>query len=217
VYGNLLPASIIHQYEIGAKHYFLDQRISSSFSLYRIINDHLAQQAIYKADGSTPNTDATVKSISGETTSDGFEFGLTGNLSRNLYFISGYGYNHIRFTNASGKFGSNINGEQLVNAPNHTANFSLFYTFEEHRLKGLKIGITGFYTGKDWVDTTTRLAKASPAAGSLNYLILQQWIFHSDTDIRKQGYNARPPIFLTASIIWCMTITASTRLRPDNS
>jgi iron complex outermembrane receptor protein len=148
VYGNVLPASVMDQFELGAKHYFLKGKLSSNIAIYKIVNSSFAQQAAYKSDGITPNTDATVKSLSGETTSEGIEIGLNGNINRDFYFITGYGFNNIRFTNTSGKKGGNIEGEQLVNAPNHTANLSIFYTINQNVLKGLKMGITGFYTGK---------------------------------------------------------------------
>ncbi|WP_190242297.1 TonB-dependent receptor domain-containing protein, partial [Bradyrhizobium algeriense] len=90
VYGNLLPASIINQYEAGVKNSFLNGRINTTVSIYRILNSNLAQQAQYKADGVTLNTDATVKTLSGETTSDGIELGINAMLSQNLYFITGY-------------------------------------------------------------------------------------------------------------------------------
>lgn len=148
VWGNLLPASIIDQYEMGWKQNFLNGRLQSNFSVYKIINSNLAQQAPFKADGISPNVDATVKTLSGETTSDGIEIGLNGTLSSDLYFVTGYGYNNIRFTNTSGLKGSNIEGERLINAPSHTANASIFYTITNKSIKGLKLGLTGFYTGQ---------------------------------------------------------------------
>jgi iron complex outermembrane receptor protein len=147
VYGDLLPASIIDQYEIGAKNSFANGKLSANLGVYKIINSHLAQQAIYLADGVTPNTNSNIKTLSGETTSDGIEAGLSGTISRNFYFIAGYGYNYIRFTHTSGKKGSNIEGERVVNAPRNTANATVFYTFSNRTLKGFKIGATGFYTG----------------------------------------------------------------------
>ena len=148
IYGNLLPASVIDHYELGAKQTYLKGRLSTNVSVYKIINSRFAQQAQYKADGITPNNDATVKTLSGETTSDGFELGLNGNLSNHFYFITGYAYNNIRFTNTAGSKGSNIEGEQLTNAPSNTANASIFYTFNNVKLEGFKIGLSGFYTGK---------------------------------------------------------------------
>jgi len=147
VNANLLPASIINQYEVGAKNTLFNGMVSANISIYKIINSNLAQQAQYKADGVTPNTDANVKTLNGETTSDGVEVGVNGTLSKNFYFLTGYAYNYIRFTHTSGAKGSNIEGEQLVNAPSSTANASIFYTFTNKTLKGCKLGLTGFYTG----------------------------------------------------------------------
>jgi iron complex outermembrane receptor protein len=146
VYGNLLPASIINQYEAGAKNSFLSGKLSANISVYKIINSNLAQQAAYLADGVTSNTNSNIKALNGETTSDGVEVGFNGSISRNFYFMAGYGYNYIRFTHTPKTKGSNIEGERLVNAPAHTANATIFYTFNKI-LKGLKIGGTGFYTG----------------------------------------------------------------------
>ncbi|HVT84482.1 MAG TPA: TonB-dependent siderophore receptor [Chitinophagaceae bacterium] len=147
VNGNLLPASIINQYEIGAKNNFLNGKITATASIYRILNSHLAQQAAYLADGVTPNTNSSIKTLSGETTSDGIEVGLNGDLSKNVYFVAGYSYNNIRFTHTLGTKGSNIEGEELVNAPKNTINGSIFYAFPSRTLKGFKVGISGFFTG----------------------------------------------------------------------
>jgi iron complex outermembrane receptor protein len=147
VNGNLLPASVMDQYEVGLKNNLLNGKISYTVSIYRIVNSHLAQRAAYLADGVTPNTNSNIKTLSGETTSDGIEIGFNGDLSENLYFVAGYGYNTIRFTHTSGTKGSNIEGEELVNAPKSTANASIFYSFTNNALKGVKVGASGFYTG----------------------------------------------------------------------
>lgn len=147
VNGNLLPASYINQYELGAKNSFLNGRFTANVSVYRIINSNLAQQAAYLADGVTPNTNTNIKTLSGQTTSDGVEIGINGTLSKNFYFLTGYAYNNARFTNGAGTKGTNINGEKLVNAPSGTANASLFYVFTNNVLKGFKVGASGFYTG----------------------------------------------------------------------
>jgi iron complex outermembrane receptor protein len=38
-------------------------------------------------------------------------------------------------------------GERLINNPAHTANATLFYTFDLPQLRGLKLGASAFYTG----------------------------------------------------------------------
>lgn len=146
IYSQVLKPSIIDQYEIGVKNELLDGRFTANLSVYRIINSNFAQMAPFKLDGS-PNTDANVKEFTGQTTSDGLEIDVTGNLSRNFFFITGYGYNYMRYTKASQVKGSPIQGERLTNNPAHTANATIFYTFDRPQLRGLKVGATAFYTG----------------------------------------------------------------------
>jgi iron complex outermembrane receptor protein len=145
--GQGLKPSTLDQYEAGIKNEFLNGKLSANFSIYRIINNNLAVVAPYKADGVTVNSDNTVKTFSGQTTSDGFELDITGNLCQNFYFIAGYGYNNARYTKTSGLKGSNIEGEHLVINPKNTANTSLFYTFSNPGLRGFKVGASAFYTG----------------------------------------------------------------------
>lgn len=145
--GQGLKPSVIDQYEAGIKNEFFNGKLSANFSIYRIVNNNLAVAAPFKADGVTPNTDNTVKTFSGQTTSDGVEVDLNGNLSKNFYFIAGYSYNFARYTKTSGLKGSYIEGEQLVINPRNTANASLFYTFTNSSLRGVKVGASAFYTG----------------------------------------------------------------------
>jgi len=147
IFGQLLQPSIINQYELGIKNNFFNERLSANLSIYRIINSNLAQQAEFKTDG-TLNPDATVKELKGQTTSDGLELDFNGTISKNCYFIAGYGYNYMRFTKTSGSKGSNIEGEQVVINPRHTANLTSFYTFSKYGLRGVKLGLSGFYTGR---------------------------------------------------------------------
>lgn len=145
--GQGLKPSIVDQYEAGIKNELFNGKLSANVSVYRIINSNLAVVSPYQANGVTPNTDATVKKFSGQTTSDGVEIDITGYLSKNLYFIAGYGYNHAYFSNTSGLKGSNLEGEPLVINPSNTANASIFYTFDQGALRGFKLGASSFYTG----------------------------------------------------------------------
>jgi iron complex outermembrane recepter protein len=145
--GQGLRPSIIDQYEAGIKNELFNGKLSANFSIYRIVNSNLAVVSPFKADGITPNGDNTVKTFSGQTTSDGLEVDITGCLSKNFYFITGYAYNNARYTKTSGLKGSNIEGEQLVINPKNTANASLFYTFCNPGLRGFKVGASAFYTG----------------------------------------------------------------------
>jgi iron complex outermembrane recepter protein len=144
--GQALKPSLVNQYEVGSKNELFDGKIIANLSVYRIINSNLAVVAPFKADG-TVNSDNTVKELSGQTTSDGFDIDITGHLSKNFYFITGYSYNNARYTKTSGLKGSPILGERLVISPVSTANATLFYTFTDPALKGFKVGATAFYTG----------------------------------------------------------------------
>jgi iron complex outermembrane recepter protein len=144
--GQGLKPSLVDQYEVGAKNELFDGKIIANVSVYRIINSNLAVVAPFKADGAV-NSDNTVKELSGETTSDGFDIDITGHFSKNFYFIAGYSYNNARYTKTSGLKGSPILGERLVINPASTSNASLFYTFTDPSLKGFKVGASAFYTG----------------------------------------------------------------------
>ncbi|QNF31956.1 TonB-dependent receptor [Adhaeribacter swui] len=148
VFNQNLAPSIIDQYEVGIKNDFFNDKLSANFTLYRIINNNLAQQAQFLADGVTVNTDTNIKELTGQTTSDGAELDLSGNITQGLNFLAGYSYNFMRYTKTSGLTGSYIEGERLVSNPAHTANATLFYTLQNTALKGLKVGVSGFYTGK---------------------------------------------------------------------
>jgi iron complex outermembrane receptor protein len=147
VYGNAVSPSIIDQFEVGIKNDLLKNRLSVNVTAYRIVNNNLAQTAPFKADGVTPNNDTNIKLLTGQTTSDGVEVDIAGHPSRGLDIIAGYSYNYARYTKTADTKGSYTEGERLVNNPAHTANASVFYSFGTTRLKGLKIGAAGFYTG----------------------------------------------------------------------
>lgn len=144
--GQGLKPSLVNQYEAGVKNELFNGKIIANLSVYRIINSNLAVVAPLKADG-TPNSDNTVKQLNGQTTSDGFDIDITGHLSKNFYFVTGYSYNNARYTKTSGLKGSPILGEKLVINPVSTANATVFYTFTNPTLKGFKVGATAFYTG----------------------------------------------------------------------
>jgi iron complex outermembrane receptor protein len=144
--GQGLQPSIVNQYEAGVKNELFDGKVVANLSVYNIVNSNLALVAPFKADG-TVNSDKTVKQLSGQTTSTGFDMDVTGNISKNLYFITGYSYNNARYTKTSALKGSPIMGERLVISPVSTANATAFYTFTNTALKGFKVGASAFYTG----------------------------------------------------------------------
>lgn len=156
---NTLPASIIDQFEVGVKNIFFDGKLNANITAYRIINNNLAQM-VPELNGKE-NTDNTIKQLTGQTTSDGIELDIRAFPVKGLDVIGGYSYNNMRYTKTSGKRGSFVEGQRLVNSPAHTANLTAFYNFCNGSLKGLKLGAGYYYVGKrnaGWNDDYTNNA-----------------------------------------------------------
>ena len=161
VNGNVLDPSIVDQYELGIKNEFLKGRLSANITAYRIKNNNLAQTAPFLNDG-TPNNNSSIKSLVGETTSDGIELDLAAYPVSGLDILSGYSYNYMRYTKTPKAPGNYREGERLVNNPAHTANASVFYTFQKNNFKGLKIGASAFYVGDRFGGWNSDLQKVTP-------------------------------------------------------
>jgi len=165
---NLAPLdpSTLQQYEAGVKNDLFQGRLSVNLTWYRIANDKFAQQALINAQG-VPNGDTNIKELNGKSLSDGLELDITGTIVKGLNFIAGYSYNYIRYTETRDRtvlkvaaptqtnpnatkdviVGGIIEGQRLVGSTKNTANASLFYTFQEGNVKGLKLGASAYYTG----------------------------------------------------------------------
>lgn len=143
----VLNPSIIDQYEVGVKNDFWKGLFSLNVTLYQISNDNLAQTAEFKADGS-PNTDTTIKVLSGATKSKGIEVDITARPFVGFAINAGYSYNDMRYTKTSGLNGSFIVGDRLARTPANTANLSFFYTLPSGALKGISFGAIGNYIGQ---------------------------------------------------------------------
>jgi iron complex outermembrane receptor protein len=143
---NPLKPSLIDQYEVGVKNEFFGGALSANLTVYRIINNNLAQTAPFLRDG-TENNNATIRQLTGQTTSDGVEIDLLSRPIEGLDIRGGYSYNYMRYTKTDTTIGSFKTGERLVNSPAHTANAGIFYTFSSAGLKGLKLGANALYIG----------------------------------------------------------------------
>jgi iron complex outermembrane receptor protein len=142
-----LRPSYVNQYEAGVKTELFGSRLFANAAVYRYRNSNLAQTTFTLADGTTTAL-TTVRDLSGETTSDGVDLDVSGSFSKDFYFNVGYAYNYARFTHTTGVVGTQIEGERLTNNPSNTANASIFYTFDQPGLRGLKLGASAFYTGQ---------------------------------------------------------------------
>lgn len=142
VYGNALPPSVIDQYEIGIKNDLLKNALTANVTVYKIINNNLAQTAMFLADGVTPNNNTALKAMTGQTMSDGLEIDLSSHPAKGLDLLAGYSYNYIRYTKTPDVKGNFVEGERLQNSVGSTANASAFYS-----VKGWKFGAGFYYTG----------------------------------------------------------------------
>jgi len=142
-----IKPSIIDQYEAGIKNDFWKGLLSTNITVYQITNSNLAQTAEFRADGTTPNTDTSIKTLSGETKSKGVEIDITARPIEGLNIIAGYSYNDMRYSKTTGANGSFIEGDRLVRTPANTANLSFFYTLQSGVLKGISFGAIGNYIG----------------------------------------------------------------------
>ncbi|HYH15618.1 MAG TPA: TonB-dependent receptor, partial [Flavisolibacter sp.] len=146
IYGQALDPSIIDQYELGVKNDFFNGKLSANITAYHIKNNNLAQTAQFTLTGEQ-NSNSAIKALVGETTSKGIEVDLAGHPTIGLDLMAGYSYNEMRYTKVPVAVGNFIEGQRLVNTPAHTANGSIFYTFQQSALKGLKLGLSAFYVG----------------------------------------------------------------------
>lgn len=143
-----LKPSIIDQYELGIKNDFLDGLLSANLTLYRIINNNLSQPILFFKDGTAVVGSTTLRELTGQTTSDGIELDIKSEPLKGWDIVAGYSYNNLRYTKTTGKTGSYVQGERLVNSPAHTANATTFYSFQKGGARGLKLGAGIYYVGE---------------------------------------------------------------------
>lgn len=169
IYGQVLEASIIDQFEVGIKKDFWNGMLTTNVTAYQIVNSNFAQMAPFLADGTPNNTDTNKKILSGETTSKGIEIDVNAKPIDGLNVLVGYSYNDMRFTKVLGEWipGSFVKGDRVARTPQHTANASFFYTVPNGFLKGFSVGSIANYIGdriggwnNDYIyNTTTNLVE----------------------------------------------------------
>jgi iron complex outermembrane receptor protein len=214
IFGSPMGPSLIDQYEAGVKNEFLNGRLTVNVTGYRVINNRFSQTALKKADGSD-NADTNVKEFTGKTTSDGVEIDITGKLSNNWYFIAGYAYNYFRYTKTSPVVATRVlnpdktpafnpdgtpkytytagitEGERIIGTTPHTANATIFYTFTSGAVKGLKLGASGFYTGKRNMGYNTLKPPAAARGAVINVTDYATFDFTAGYTIKKLSILAK--------------------------
>jgi len=150
--GNALAPSFIDQFEIGLKNQLFNDLLSANITVYQIVNSNLAQTILQ----SSPDYNVAIpnaRELAGEVTSKGLEVDIMSKAYHGVSIIAGYSYNDTRYTE------SNIYEEnsRLRYNPNHTANLSIYYTFQQSLLNGFNFGFTSFYVGDRVAGRSTRL------------------------------------------------------------
>ena len=176
VNNNPMGPSIIDQYEAGVKNDFLDGKLTVNVTAYRIANNRFAQAAIING-----VTSPVFREFAGATKSDGLEIDVTGKISKGLYFMAGYSYSFFRYSKTAPVIETTppgattrtytagiTEGERIIGTTPHTANGTIFYTFTEGAVKGLKLGASGFYTGKRNMGFNTLKAPAAARGAVVN-------------------------------------------------
>ncbi len=177
---NPIKPSVIDQYEAGIKKDFWRGILSSNITVYQIANNNLAQMAEFLADGVTPNSDSTIKTLNGATKSKGVEVDITAKPTEGLSIMAGYSYNDMRYTKTSGLLLSPIEGHRLTRTPYNTANLSVFYKSVTGKFKGISIGALAYYIGDRVGGWDNRYIADPNNAGNL---IIQ------DREIPLKGYT----------------------------
>ncbi len=148
-----LKPSFINQYEAGVKTEFFEKLLAANVTVYQIVNSNLAQTALTDANGN-PNSNSNIKELAGEVTSKGVEVDLSTKQVSGFQFIAGYSYNDTRYT----KSNTYVEGSRLRYNPQHTANFSVYYSFSERSfLKGFNAGAVVYYVGTRVAGRSTRV------------------------------------------------------------
>ncbi|GGK70092.1 TonB-dependent siderophore receptor [Rufibacter glacialis] len=177
IYFRPLDPSIIDQYEVGMKNELFKGLLSANLTLYQIKNSASPQTALFDAEGK-PNANTTIRELAGEITSKGVEVDLMSKSINGWSFLGGYSYNDTRYTK------SNIfqKNDRLRYNPAHTANASVYYTFQNTHLRGLNLGVSSFYAGDRLAGRNTRLTVPNDAFRLIalpNYVLFDAHVGYS--------------------------------------
>lgn len=137
--GERIGPSTALQMEAGIKSDWLDNRLRFNFTYFDIITENLSNTEYIE--GTNQPTGYYYKA--GNLKRNGIEVELSGRPTNNLQLILGYAYLDARYNNSP----SFVEGSSPLNAPDHTANGWLYYTFGRTFLKGLSLGAGTYYVG----------------------------------------------------------------------
>ncbi len=126
------------QFEAGIKTQLFDKKLSATLAYY-----HLIKQNILTSDLTT--ADPTDSAAIGEARSEGVEFDISGQLTKDLSIIASYAYTDARIT----KNNDGYQGTRLPNVAEHGGSLWLKYDFNNYEpLRGFSVGFGGVAAGE---------------------------------------------------------------------
>ncbi|MBL8504995.1 MAG: TonB-dependent siderophore receptor [Methylobacillus glycogenes] len=162
------------QIETGLKGEFLDGRVNASAALFRIHDKNRALVDTSIA-GCTTSTGECYRQA-GVVQSEGVEFEVAGQVSRNLDLSAGYTYNHAEYlSDGTVSSGTRFAANQI---PRHMFKFWSQYRFDGSTFGGLLQGLSagaGVQAQSDMYTDTTRQGSYAIASAKLGYKINQHW------------------------------------------
>ena len=138
--GGEIGPSNTKQFEVGLKSDWLDNKLRFNFTYFDIITENLSNTEYIE--GTNQPTGYYFKA--GDLKRNGIETELSGRLTDDLQVILGYAYLDARYENSP----SYVDGSAPMNAPEHTANGWVYYSFNKSALKGLSLGLGAYYVGE---------------------------------------------------------------------
>ncbi|RBQ26424.1 MULTISPECIES: TonB-dependent siderophore receptor [Arcobacteraceae] len=136
--GKVLDPEKGKGYEIGIKQKIFDDRFDLTSSVFKIEKENVATLDIVMG------SPIFYYKASGQQESQGFEIDLSGEITDNWSLVASYGY-----TNTKNK---NLNNNDLVNIPNHTANLFTTYRLTSLNLPDFYIGGGAKYIGSKYAN-----------------------------------------------------------------
>jgi iron complex outermembrane receptor protein len=132
--GSPVEPSTATQYEVGIKGEFLNKRLSTTLSAYRINKTNIAT-----TDPANPDFSIAV----GEVRSQGIELDIVGEPIKGWNLIASYAYTDAEVTQDN--FFSV--GNRVANVPLHSASLWSTYEIQKGDLKGFGVGLGLFFVG----------------------------------------------------------------------
>ncbi|NGX16045.1 TonB-dependent receptor [Wenzhouxiangella sp. XN24] len=145
------------QFEAGYKHDFLDGALSTTFSVYELVQKNLV----------TTNPDTLLDEQIGEARSRGFEAGLGGQLSPRTSITASYAFLDNEITQDNNGF----EGNRLPNTPEHEASLWVNHALFDRASGRLEAGAGVFYEGERFTGSrnTVPLPSYTTVDAALSY------------------------------------------------